>query len=158
MWCCVAGYGGWTFLQIKTWWIGYLFGASDNWKAVYERTFSHTTKLLPSAGIHLAPDGLHLVLQLLLLAVVIFAVGGLLRSRRPTARRHSARDKRRKGFSLDLAERVRHVPLEDRRGRCHIDRMPSLRQIGRGDPDQIDGCHGRSRLPTAKRRIVVHCV
>ena len=77
MWCCVAGYGGWLFLQIKTWWISYVFGASDNWKAVYQRTFSQTTKLLPSAGNHLAPDGLHLVLQLLLLAVVVFAVVGL---------------------------------------------------------------------------------
>ena len=78
MWCCMAGYGGWLFLQIRTWWISYLFGASDNWKAVYQRTFSHTTKILPSAGNHLAPDGMHLVLQLLLLAVVVFAVGGLL--------------------------------------------------------------------------------
>ena len=78
MWCCVAGYGGWLFLQIRTWWISYLFGASDNWKAVYQRTFSQTTKILPSAGNHLAPDGMHLVLQLLLLTVVIFAVGGLL--------------------------------------------------------------------------------
>jgi hypothetical protein len=51
MWCCVAGYGGWLFLQIRTWWISYLFGASENWKAVYQRTFSQTTKILPSAGI-----------------------------------------------------------------------------------------------------------
>jgi hypothetical protein len=78
MWCCVAGYGGWLFLQIRTWWFSYLFGASDNWKAVYQRTFSQTTKILPSFGDHLAPDGMHFVLQLLLLAVVIFAVRGLL--------------------------------------------------------------------------------
>jgi len=80
MWICTAGYAIWLALQIKTWWIAYVFGASDRWREVYGRVVSHATQLLPSFGRHLPPDGMHLVLQVLLVAVVASAVVGLVRS------------------------------------------------------------------------------
>ena len=86
IWCCLVGYLGWLFLQLKTWWISYLFGASENWRMVYQRTFARTTKMLPSFGNHLAPDAMHLVLQLLLLAIVVSTLVGLLQPNR----RHTA--------------------------------------------------------------------
>ncbi|HEX9160306.1 MAG TPA: hypothetical protein VF980_01260 [Thermoanaerobaculia bacterium] len=78
LWASTAGYACWLFLQLKTWWGAYLFGASDHWAAVYERVFSHSTQVLPRFGRHLPPDGLHLVLQLLLCAIVALAVAGLI--------------------------------------------------------------------------------
>jgi hypothetical protein len=82
MWLGVLGYGSWLALQIKTWWIAYAFGASDSWLRVYQRVFSRSTQLLPSFGRHLPPDGLHLVLHLLLAIVVVFTVLGLLKTSR----------------------------------------------------------------------------
>jgi hypothetical protein len=82
MWLGVLGYGFWLALQIKTWWIAYAFGASDSWLRVYHTVFSRSTQLLPSFGRHLPPDGLHLVLHLLLAIVVVFAVLGLLKTSR----------------------------------------------------------------------------
>ena len=79
MWICTLGYAIWLALQIKTWWVAYAFGASESWARVYQRVFSHSTQLLPSSGRHLPPDGMHLVLQLLLAAVVVPAVVGLLK-------------------------------------------------------------------------------
>jgi hypothetical protein len=69
-WIGLAGYTVWLALEIKTWWVAYIFGASDRWASTYHRVFDQSTKILPSFGRHLAPDGLHFVLQLLLLAVV----------------------------------------------------------------------------------------
>ena len=80
MWAGTFGYAIWLALQVKTWWVAYAFGASDSWARVYERVFSHSTQLLPSFGRHLPPDGLHLVLQVLLTAVVVSAVVGLLKT------------------------------------------------------------------------------
>ena len=71
------GYAVWLALQIKTWWVAYAFGASDSWMRVYERVFSHSTQLLPAFGRHLPPDGLHLVLQILLAGVVGCTIVGL---------------------------------------------------------------------------------
>jgi len=74
---CTLGYAIWLALEIKTWWVAYAFGASDSWMRVYERVFSQSTQLLPAFGRHLPPDGLHLVLQVLLIAVVGCAIVGL---------------------------------------------------------------------------------
>jgi hypothetical protein len=68
-WIALVGYAVWLVLQIQTWWVAYIFGASDRWASVYHRVFSQSTKILPSFGRHLAPDGMHFVLQLLLVAV-----------------------------------------------------------------------------------------
>jgi hypothetical protein len=80
MWICALGYAIWLALQIKTWWVAYAFGASDSWMEVYRRVFSHSTQLLPTFGRHLPPDGMHLVLQVLLMATVVSAVIGLLKT------------------------------------------------------------------------------
>lgn len=69
-WLCIAGYAAWLGLQIQTWWVAYIFGASDTWTSTCRRVFSESTQILPSSGRHLAPDGVHFVLQLLLLIVV----------------------------------------------------------------------------------------
>ena len=69
-WVCLAGYTAWLVLQIQTWWVAYIFGASDRWASTYQRVFSESTRILPSFGRHLAPDGMHFVLQVLLLVVV----------------------------------------------------------------------------------------
>lgn len=66
-----AGYGVWLALQVQTWWVAYIFGASDAWIRTYDRVFSQSTRILPSFGRHLPPDGMHSVLQVLLLVVVI---------------------------------------------------------------------------------------
>ena len=79
MWICALGYAIWLALEIKTWWVAYAFGATDSWARVYERVFSQSTQLLPAFGRHLPPDGLHLVLQSLLIAVVGCAILGLLK-------------------------------------------------------------------------------
>ena len=78
MWVCTLGYAIWLALQVKTWWVAYAFGASDSWARVYERVFSQSTQLLPSFGRHLPPDGMHLVLQGLLVVVVTCAILGLM--------------------------------------------------------------------------------
>jgi hypothetical protein len=82
MWAGFLGYLAWLALEIRTWWIAYIFGASDDWLSVYQRVFSQSVKILPSFGRHLAPDGLHVVLQLLLVLVVVSTFLGLIDHRR----------------------------------------------------------------------------
>jgi hypothetical protein len=82
MWVGAAGYAGWFYLQIQTWWVPYLFGASDRWQETYHRVFDHSTKILPSFGNHLAPDAMHLTIQLLLFVIVTCSIVGLVRIQR----------------------------------------------------------------------------
>jgi hypothetical protein len=78
MWVGLLGYLGWLTMEIQTWWIAYIFGASDTWMSVYQRVFSRSVQLLPSFGRHLAPDGMHLVLHMLLATVVLSTLFGLI--------------------------------------------------------------------------------
>ena len=80
MWIGTCGYAVWLALEVKTWWVAYAFGATDSWLRIYQRVFSRSTQLLPSLGRHLPPDGMHLVLQVLLTSVVVLAVVGLLKT------------------------------------------------------------------------------
>jgi|ERR1035438_740000 hypothetical protein len=82
MWVGAIGYTVWLYLQVQTWWIPYLFGASEQWDEIYHRVFAHTTKILPSIGNHLAPDAMHLTIQLLLLVIVISTIVGLVQIQR----------------------------------------------------------------------------
>jgi hypothetical protein len=82
MWAGTLGYAVWLYLQIQTWWIPYLFGASEHWQEVYHRVFAHTTKILPSFGNHLAPDAMHLTIQLFLLVIVASLLIGLVQLQR----------------------------------------------------------------------------
>ncbi len=81
MWVGLVGYSGWLILEIQTWWVNYIFGASDGWMKTYNRVFSESTKILPSFGRHLAPDGMHLMIQLLLVIVVASLLTGLIAPR-----------------------------------------------------------------------------
>ncbi len=67
-------YLAWLILQLTTWWVPYIFGASDEWYEVYNRTFLNTHKILPSWGRHLAPDTMHLIIQVLLLIIIYLFV------------------------------------------------------------------------------------
>lgn len=71
MWFTLIFDGVWLGLQIKSWWVPYLFGAAPEWQRTYERTFSQSYKFLPTIGKHLPPDAMHAVLQLLLVAAVL---------------------------------------------------------------------------------------
>ncbi len=82
MWIGAVGYGIWLYLQIQTWWVPYLFGASEHWQEIYSRVFAHSTQILPSFGNHLAPDAMHLTIQLLLIVIVISSTVGLMQLQR----------------------------------------------------------------------------
>jgi hypothetical protein len=71
----------WLILQLKTWWIAYIFGASDKWIEVYNRTFSTTHKILPANGKHLPPDTMHLVIQILLIVIIFLFIKSSLKFR-----------------------------------------------------------------------------
>ena len=77
LWFCLVAYTVWMALQIQTWWLAYIFGASAGWQEVYRRVFSRALKILPSFGNHLAPDAMHFVMQLLLVAVIVCGGIGL---------------------------------------------------------------------------------
>ncbi len=77
MWVGSIGYTAWLYLQVQTWWVPYLFGASKNWQEIYHRVFAQSMKILPSFGNHLAPDAMHLTIQLLLFVIVISTIVGL---------------------------------------------------------------------------------
>ena len=73
----------WLAMQIQSWWIPYIFGARLRWQIQYAH--GPTTKVLPSFGSHVAPDGMHFVITVLLVAGITTAVYGirqLLASRR----------------------------------------------------------------------------
>jgi hypothetical protein len=77
MWIGAMGYTIWLYFQVQTWWVPYLFGACKNWQEIYHRVFAQSTKILPSFGNHLAPDAMHLTIQLLLFVIVISTIVGL---------------------------------------------------------------------------------
>ena len=81
MWLQVGSYSAWMALQIVSWWVPYVFGATDSQVEHYQKVFGQATQLLPSFGRHLPPDGMHLVLQILLAAVLVSALIGFLKTR-----------------------------------------------------------------------------
>jgi hypothetical protein len=77
MWVGLAGYAIWSGMQIKSWWIPWLFGPSSQDLAnsiALERTY----KIFPSSAQHLAPDAMHFVLDLLLFAALVTLAVGLI--------------------------------------------------------------------------------
>lgn len=76
----------WAFMQIQSWWIPYVFGTHEPWQLKYAQ--GPTTKVLPSFGNHVAPDGMHLMIHVLLAAAMTagcLALGELWRARRVAA-------------------------------------------------------------------------
>jgi hypothetical protein len=65
----------WLVLQIQSWWIPYILGTRAKWQLEYAK--GPTTKVLPSFGNHVAPDGMHFVISLLLIAALVTGIAGL---------------------------------------------------------------------------------
>lgn len=65
----------WLVLQILTWWIPYIFGTAKSWQVKYGR--GPTTKILPSFGLHVAPDAMHLLITILVVAALWTGVATL---------------------------------------------------------------------------------
>lgn len=65
----------WLWMQIQSWWIPYIFGTNRGWQLAYAN--GPTTKVLPSFGHHVAPDGMHFVIHVLLAAALITGLAGL---------------------------------------------------------------------------------
>ena len=65
----------WLALQIQSWWIPYIFGTNVKWRLEYAQ--GPTTKVLPSFGHHVAPDGMHLAISVLLVAALSTGVAGV---------------------------------------------------------------------------------
>ena len=85
LWLAVSGLAVdvcWLWLQIRSWWVPYIFGTTIQWQIDYSK--GPTTKILPSFGNHVAPDGMHLLIDVLLIAAMaagIFAVRHLAATR-----------------------------------------------------------------------------
>ena len=80
MWLETGAYSAWLALQIYAWWVPYALGRTNVQIQRYDRVTSHATQLLPSFGRHLPPDGAHVVIQILLIAILVSAVPGLSRT------------------------------------------------------------------------------
>jgi len=65
----------WLVLQIQSWWIPYIFVTDVSWQLAYAK--GRTTKVLPSFGNHVAPDGMHFVISVLIVAAMITGIVGL---------------------------------------------------------------------------------
>lgn len=65
----------WFWMQIQSWWVPYIFGTGIRWQIEYAK--GPTTKVLPSFGNHVAPDGMHLVIHILLAAAFLTGVFGI---------------------------------------------------------------------------------
>jgi hypothetical protein len=74
----------WLWMQIQSWWIPYLWGAGKQWQIDYAK--GPTTKVLPSFGRHVAPDGMHFAIHLLLVAALLTGCIALVQLRRGKAR------------------------------------------------------------------------
>jgi len=81
IWLGLIGYGAWAVLQIRSWWIPWIFGADE--RALNNRTFlQRTYKIFPSSIGHPAPDAMHFVLDVLLFSAVVTIALRLLKTRR----------------------------------------------------------------------------
>jgi hypothetical protein len=85
MWIGLVADTLWFASHLYGLWWPYLGGASPQYHAMYTRVFGQTTKLLPNFGRHLAPDGMHIVLDLLLLGVLVTGVRYVLQQHRGSA-------------------------------------------------------------------------
>lgn len=78
----------WVLLQIRQWWIPYLFGetplhSSFGWYV--EHGYDDTVSILPAIGSRPVPDAQHLVLELLSLVVVVTMTTAFVKHRRQRA-------------------------------------------------------------------------
>lgn len=74
LWLGLLGDCIWLLLHGSSLWIPYIHGASPEYARMYQRVFGRTTKLLPNFGNHLAPDAMHIFIDVFLIAVVVTLV------------------------------------------------------------------------------------
>lgn len=67
-------YAIWLGLEIDTWWVAYLKGASPSWKQVYQRNFADTVNFLPIRSNHLPPDAAHILMQLFIVIALVTTI------------------------------------------------------------------------------------
>ncbi|MGE5113964.1 MAG: hypothetical protein ACM3JB_24140 [Acidobacteriaceae bacterium] len=77
MWIGIIGHSTWFIAQATSIWPPYFVGASPQYAAMYSRVWGRTTKILPSWGDHLAPDAMHVFIQVLLLALLVATIAVL---------------------------------------------------------------------------------
>jgi hypothetical protein len=69
-WFGLLGDTVWLLLHIYSLWIPYGFGASEQYAKMYARVWGRTIKLLPNFGNHLAPDAMHIFIDVFVIAVI----------------------------------------------------------------------------------------
>ncbi len=77
-----ALYAIWLILQVRAWWMPYLWGASEDRMRHYARWFGETYKFLPPIGDHPIPDAAHVLLQIWIVTALAACVIGLVGTRR----------------------------------------------------------------------------
>jgi len=77
LWLGLIGDTVWLLLHIYSLWLPYIFGASPQYASMYARVWGRTTKLLPNFGNHLAPDAMHALIDLCVVAVIVTLVSYL---------------------------------------------------------------------------------
>ncbi len=70
----VAATGAWAALQIATWWVPYVQGATPAWQRTYARWFADNVQVLPGDATHLPPDANHLVLHVLIAVAFVLSL------------------------------------------------------------------------------------
>jgi hypothetical protein len=73
--CALAFDVVWGIMHYLSWWSPYVTGHAKAWQIAYAN--GPTLKLLPSFHGHIAPDGMHLVLDILLLAAFLSGLSAL---------------------------------------------------------------------------------
>jgi len=74
LWFGLLGDTVWLLLHIYSLWLPYILGASPQYAKMYARVFGRTTKLLPNFGNHLAPDAMHIFIDVFVVAVIVTLV------------------------------------------------------------------------------------
>jgi len=74
LWLGLVGDSVWLLLHGTSLWMPYILGASPQYAQMYARVFGRTTKLLPNFGNHLAPDAMHIFIDLFLITVIVTLV------------------------------------------------------------------------------------
>lgn len=74
LWLGLVGDTAWLLMHIHSLWVPYIRGASPEYAEMYARVFGSTTKLLPNFADHLAPDAMHISIDVLVLTLLVTLV------------------------------------------------------------------------------------
>jgi hypothetical protein len=58
-------------IECATWWVPYLFGASEQWREIYARVHARTITIIPMRGGNPAPNLEHMILMVLTVTVAV---------------------------------------------------------------------------------------